>query len=408
MLLCALAACGGGPGGPDGATPPGDAGAGDAGAKDGGAKDAGIKDAGVGPVPIAQWCAAKAWAECARDVRCLALQPSQLEGCASRKRFTCTQDGYTAAAQQGRLQYFSTQAAQCLNAYGEGACTGTPPSCAGLLQGLVPADGGCAVAEECQQGSYCLLYDGRCPHRCWAYQPVGAPCNNWERQCDARESACMSVDGGAPRCEPRRGVGEGCALWSDCREDLACISAANNEYRCVKRLALLGESCGEVSGYPVCELEAFCRQPAGQPSGTCQRRQGLGGACSGYSACLPGLRCSSTYATGVCEPLGRAGETCSGYGDCGGELYCAVRDALCKPVPGDGGSCGLIGGSYQCQADHFCDYAVNVCLPRRALGDRCTYDEGCLSGACAYGPLSDGGLGNRCTQACRVDTDGGI
>ncbi len=409
-LLLALSACGGGPGpGPDAST--GDAATElDGGGADAGGKDGGTKDAGFGPVPIERYCESKAWAECAREQRCLALQPARFEACTRRKALLCQQAEYTSAVRGGRLQYFSAQAAQCLNAYATGACTGTPAACEGLLQGLVPADAGCLLTEECRSGSYCLIYDSACPHRCLEYKALGEPCNSWDRQCDPATGTCASYDGGAYHCEPRRGVGQSCVSWSDCREDLACISVATNDYRCVKRSAQLGESCAEFSGYPACAADAFCRQPPASgtpPPGTCQKRQGLGGVCSGYSACLPGLRCSSTFSTGTCVPLGADGETCGGYGECGLELYCSVRTSTCNALPADGGNCGSSGSSFQCQPDYFCDYEGDVCAPRRALGQKCPYDDACLSGACEYGRLEDAGFGSRCVAACLTRLDGG-
>lgn len=375
--------------------------------RDAGAVDAGVADAGFAPFQVSQWCENLALARCQKAERCLTVSAELRDACMERELANCPAAEYAAAVAQGRLQYLPQQAADCVNAYATVACTQTPAECEPVFQGLVAPDGGCLLAEECQAGAYCLTYSNACPSTCYAYRSVGEGCNWYDRQCDPSAGNCANVDGGT-FCVAKKGVGEACVYFSDCRADLACV-----DKQCVKREAKLGEACREVQGYPYCEADTFCRQdpvPDGQtaPPGVCQRKAGLGGVCSGYGTCLTGLRCSSNYATGTCIPLGTVNDTCSNYNDCQQELFCSPPTSRCLQLPGPGGDCGSQGSFYRCRTGSYCDYADDTCHPRKGYGEPCTHDGMCASSACEYGLLTDGGMGNRCIDACLVRLDGGF
>ncbi len=386
----------------------------DAGPPDAGEpEDAGVPDAGFGPVQAGAWCATRALAVCGRDLRCGRLDPAQLADCEARSLATCDQPAYSRAVADGRLQYFADAGGLCLDAYNLWACTeltGAPAECDGLFQGLVPADGGCILPEECQAGSFCQVYLNSCPYRCFAYVAVGETCNWWDRQCDPAAASCEFTDAGAYGCLARAGVGLPCVYSTDCRADLAC----GNGF-CVKARSAVGEGCNEAGGYPMCGPEAFCRtlpSTDGGMAGTCQKRVGLGGACSGYGACLPNLRCTSALATGTCQPLGAEGATCTGYGECRNELFCWPHTSTCTAYFADGGDCTAQGSQYTCASGWYCDFSAQngayVCTRKKALGEECTYDEVCQSGACEYGTLTDAGFGYACTEPCSTRADCGF
>jgi hypothetical protein len=415
VALLGLAACPG-PALPDGgSTDAGgddDAGAGAADAGDAGeAFDAGPPDAGFGPVDITAFCQTQAFARCARDVRCGRLEAARLDACMRRDLEACDQTALSSGVAFGRLEYFAAQGGACLDAYGSTPCwdTRAPALCDGLMQGLVPPDGGCLLPEECQSGSFCQVYLQTCPFRCFAKAELGATCNWWDRQCDDQAATCV-YDGGVNTCVPRVGVGEACTWSSDCRADLACSNG-----HCVKSSATLGEACNLANGYPYCDAEGFCRTvslPDGGAPGTCQKRVGLGGACVGYNACLPNLRCSSNLQTGTCVPLGNQGDTCTGYGECKSELFCWTRTSSCTAHWPDGGDCTSRGSDYSCAPGFFCDYnapnGAYVCRASKALGESCSYDGVCQSKSCETGRLADGGSGLVCTLPCSKHVDGGF
>ena len=397
---------------PDAGTP--DAGTPDAGTPDAGPDagtprpDAGPPDGGFTRVAIEDWCATQALSLCERDLRCLRVSQANLADCLARRADGCDQLAYTAGVQGGRLQYLATEAATCLNGYWSGSCEDPPTACADVFQGLVPPDGGCVLAEECSTAGFCYLYDSQCPHRCRAFEDPGASCDNFFHRCDPASAACMVGDAGAQVCLPPKNEGEACASWDNCRSDLACIGG-----HCIKRQVGPGEPCGITQGYPTCDPEYFCRQPAGTspPPGTCQRRAGVGGTCAGSGSCLPSLRCSTVITTGVCEAKSGVGVRCANYDDCEDGLYCSGTAGACLRLPADGGDCSSRESFYRCATGFFCRFDVNdndTCEASRTVGADCTYAGQCLSNECVYGTLPDGGYGGRCVPPCAQRADGGF
>ncbi|MFZ5471857.1 MAG: hypothetical protein ACOZIN_20700 [Myxococcota bacterium] len=402
----------------DAGTPVEDAGLPEDGGVDGGeAFDAGPSiDAGFGAVPIEEWCASKGWAECARQVRCLLLDPAHFDACLLRQKLSCDQSAYTSATEGNRLQYLSDQAGRCLNAYAQGSCEGAPADCEGVFQGLVPPDGGCLLPEECNAQGHCFPYTNTCPLFCYRYRQLGEPCDTFSQLCEPGVGTCQT-DGGVEFCAPPKGEGEACS-YGECRAGLTCYNSSSGS-QCVRLYAQVGETCASSGPYPLCESDAFCRQapapPGGTaPPGTCQKRAGLGGVCTGPGSCLPNLRCSGTYQTGTCIPKGKEGEPCTGFGDCQEELFCLARNSRCTALPTDGGDCTSQGSYFDCAASHYCDFSAPnqayTCAPRRANGELCSYASMCQSNHCEWGPNPDGGAGNlySCHAPCSQRVDGGF
>jgi hypothetical protein len=411
-LLALLCACPPPAPRPDASVPESeDAGAPDAGKPDAGQRDAGPPDAGFVNVAISNWCESSARAQCYRDLRCLFLGPSNLAECIAKKSESCDQPAFTRAVREGRLQFLSAKAAECLNGYNAGSCEDAPAACEVVFGGLTPPDGGCILLDECNSDGFCYQYDDQCPHRCHAWAPLGERCDGFTTRCRPGEAFCGApTDGGiGDRCFPLKGLGAECVEYDACRPELACVNSI-----CVKRNAALHESCGQSQGYPYCGSENFCRQDLSSmmpPPGTCERRGGLGAVCAG-SSCLPSLRCSSAFATGTCVVRAAFGEPCSAYNDCEENLFCSSVTSRCQRYPRDGGDCGNHGSFYECASAHFCSSdtpdAGYICRPKAALGEPCTYDGACLSNQCNLSQQPDGGFERVCELACSQKADGGF
>lgn len=370
--------------------------------------DAGV-DAGVGPVPIERWCATRAQVECARQVRCDQLSAVRAPECEALHQAGCDAVSLAGAVHAGRLQYLGAAATACLDAYGGGACAGTPGACDGVFTGLVPPDGGCALEAECDPAGFCFLGDQVCPHRCLPWAAPGGRCDGWRARCDPGSQTCGAGDAGVMVCGPQQQLGEACPRYDSCAPGLLCLGG-----QCVRREAALGETCGQVSGYPLCAPELACRQDLTQaplPPGTCQRRAGLGGACTGNADCLPSLRCTTVVTTGTCEARATLDEACAAWDDCEEGLFCAAaRGGRCTRFPSDGGDCSSQGSGFRCDAHAYCDTtaAGSRCLPRHLAGQACTWAGQCLEGDCLPGAWPDGGQGARCLPPCGQRWDGGL
>jgi hypothetical protein len=414
MSLCALLCACPSPGANDGGTPESDGGAGneDAGTDAGQPRDAGTPDAGQGPVDPADWCAKKALAECQRSARCLRLSAANLAACVAEAQLACDATAYARGVAEGRLAYDPDAGARCLDAYASGSCERLPLTCEGLFKGLVPPDGGCLLAEECNADGFCFMYDGVCPHRCRAYAGKLEACNNFDKLCRP-PGGCEQIDAGVLGCVDKKDAGEGCTSYSGCGLNMAC-----NQGACIEVRVGLGASCNVSNGYPFCDTEYFCRQPpppsggGTRPPGTCELKSGVGGVCNGYDSCLPSLNCSGLITTGTCTGKAALGDTCRQYGDCQDQLFCEPGTTRCAALPADGGDCSSNGSFFDCAVGFWCDFSSPVgdyrCRPKQPLEGPCSYDSSCLSNHCEYGPLTDGGVGQRCVVSCSQKADGGL
>lgn len=364
-------------------------------------------DAGFGPVAIDDFCAKQALAECLRGVRCgrQSLELA-LSHCVPFSKLGCEQAAYSRGVKEGRIQYDPAAAGRCFDAYGTGSCEKTPEACAGLFVGRAPPDGGCLIEDDCDTSQgYCDIYDSQCPHHCRGYVGLGQTCDFF-RRCQPDAGVCDFVDGGQV-CVPPRQLGDDCSNYDSCGTGRYCTNK-----KCVPFYATAGAACNQQNGFPFCEAEYFCRASQGD-AGTCERRAGVGGGCSGYGSCLPSLTCSSALGGGQCQVRNGLGERCSGYLECMDGLYCSPATSRCSALPADGGNCSPNGGSsYSCAAGYSChiDFFNDVyeCVPLLPLGASCSSSSWCLSDECEYGALPDGGYGGRCSESCALTADGGL
>ncbi|MFZ5443853.1 MAG: hypothetical protein ACOZQL_27865 [Myxococcota bacterium] len=409
-VLCLLPGCPAPAPQPDAATEVPDAGEPDAGVDAGRAtRDAGQPDAGFTAAPVEAWCQLRALAECDRDRRCGRLGDGGWAGCVLLKTYpgTCDQTALTRGVDERRVQYLEGEGVKCLNGYGAGSCEDTPVHCASAFTGLAPPDAGCLSTLDCDAFGFCDLYDGRCPHRCRAWTPLGEPCDGFFRRCDPSSAVCDDSDAGVALCQPKRSAGERCSRWDGCGDTMACTNGA-----CVTRVVGPGERCAVEGGYPLCTEEYFCRQepPVNgvRPPGVCERRAGLGDTCTGPGTCLPSLRCSTLITTGRCLPKGALREACVSWDDCQDGLYCDSKLQRCEALPGPDGGCSSEVTSYRCAPGNTCTFSTERCQAWQPEGQACSFSGECLTNNCEFGALPDGGFGGRCVAACSQKADGGL
>jgi hypothetical protein len=382
--------------------------------------DAGF-DAGFTDVPVADWCADNALAQCERDERCGRIDDNTLPLCLTSKSVSCDPVGYSRSVADGRLSYDSMKAADCLNSYSHGSCELTPDVCNTVFVGLTPADGGCLVPEDCDpDAGFCDQYDNQCPHRCSHWVKLGQACDDpFAPRCAPGLGCEYPDDGGFNRyCIPILQEGQACRSFNACAADLVCEPGDDGGQQCLKQYNSEGQPCGVTNGFPYCQADLFCHQDiptsGTPPPGTCERRGGIGDACFGYGSCLPSLRCSSAIGGGTCLPFIAQGQPCSnnfyGGGECQDGLYCEKKTSRCSPLPGDGGDCGNLGSEYECATGYSCTYDFDTmgysCVALKSDGEECSYDGQCLSNECEYGMTADGGFESHCVRCSQV-ADGG-
>lgn len=172
-------------------------------------------------------------------------------------------------------------------------------SCAGLLQGTLPAGSACASSLECADGLYCRGLSANGPGQCSAPAAARAPCATPEDNLatftasrdDPRHRECEGhcVRG---RCLPFAEAGELCAARSSCRPGLNCLAG-----RCADRpMAAIGEPC---TGGGDC-AQGFCQD------GVCAAFKERGAPCRLPFECR-GRVCEKAAgaAQGVCgDPCG--------------------------------------------------------------------------------------------------------
>ena len=391
-----------------------DAGSPDAGATDAGRppRDAGVPDAGFTSAPIGSWCTSRALAECGRDLRCGRLAATGIPGCVLSRTTvsTCDQVAISRGVQERRTQYLESEAVRCLNALAQGSCEENPAACETVFTGLTPPDGGCLLAQDCTADGFCDLYDGRCPHQCRGWSALGSPCDGFTRRCDPVNGSCDLNDAGTAICFPKKNDGDACDRYDACGENSYCL-----DNTCITRQAAPGGACNVNSGFPFCTDEYFCRtEPpvnGERPPGTCERKSGLGGTCTGPGSCLPSLRCSTYLTTGTCLVKAALHVGCINYDDCQDSLYCDAKTQRCEGLPDAGGDCSFARTGYRCAPGTTCAFSgtsEDRCVGFKAVGQACGYAGECLSYDCEYTTLPDGGFGGTCIARCSQRADGGL
>jgi hypothetical protein len=221
--------------------------------------DAGVLDAGFHDVAIADWCSTFALAQCERDERCGRINDDTMPACLKAHTLGCDPIAYQRSAQENKLQYDESAAADCLNSFGFGSCEFAPDVCGRVFLGLTPPNDGCFVPEDCDpDAGFCDPYDGLCPHRCSPWVDAGQDCNGvFSPRCANGLGCDNPPDGGdSTVCMPAHQLGESCIMFDSCADGLTCSSGI-----CLKQYAAIGAACDVTDGFPYCDDSAFCHQP---------------------------------------------------------------------------------------------------------------------------------------------------
>lgn len=218
----------------------------------------------------------------------------------------------------------------------------------------------------------------------------------------------------------QRNIGESCNLGADCGADAFCpvntacpracqatkpqAAACSGDDECLRGLvceagvcsapAKAGAACGGTNG-AVCALGLGCVGGSESVAGTCQPNATLrvgkrGESCGGdvRTLCVEGLSCGYDGKAVTCQGPADVAASChlTAPGQCPNDSYCNATDAKtagrCTPLPRDGQACVL---GDQCAPGHACvaQGLMAICQRQSNLGEACSSDAGCRSGACS-------------------------
>lgn len=294
-------------------------------------------------------------------------------------------------------------------------------------------------ASVCEAGLQC----GGEPPTCRDPGPVGADCID-RFDC---ESPAECVD---EKCAIDLGVGELCRTAGSCAAGLFCDYYATPAAVCATRLApsspcsssiagacVDGYSCSQVEPYVCVETLGGLNEPCGPyyacegdlwcdsvelSVGTCRAPVPLDGECTQSLACATGLYCVGSEPA-KCGPSGGSGEPCSVFEplSCQGELFCARDTVTCAAPRAANETCNPSVAERACQDGLFCEclspdcptissshQPQDVCAPRRADGQVCTYGYECSGGYCVSQECtSTAPVTATCTRASLARSTGG-
>lgn len=340
----------------------------DAAMSDAGESDAGMSGDDAGTVAgIEAWPALRAQATCDALLDCIGDEDLLLDTLGGRDCATLNESllrngelGYLAeSVASERVLYRSEEEQNCVDDIRALGCdvrtTRLPASCELLLIGTVELGASCTINEDCAGDAYCDKGSlASCPGTCAGWQSEGMPCNgNDDEQC-ADGLVCFRDS-----CEPLGALSDSCGTdLPRCLPGLVCVDEGSGEH-CVSIDALyfraLGEDCDVVT-----EL------------------------------CEPGLVCASVSGSiGECEERVAAGAECKRAqpNQCPAWQYCNAETAgevgTCVDRPSDGEPC--LSRAQACADEHVC--VEGTCAALAQIGEQCTADLQCYSGACGEDEL---------------------
>jgi hypothetical protein len=308
--------------------------------------------------------------------------------------------------------------------------------CPGTITPERNAGDACISNGECKQGLYCHKMNSTCPGVCTAYAQAGEPCPTPDIQC-ASQTICRSADN---LCHPFAKASDPCTTISDCGPTIICINdptCVNDNLWCDVTAGVckvgggVGAACGpqmsgDVTDQAYCASDLWCDDVFLDTAGTCRASDGTQGSpCNDRGGCQKGLHCAGyvpfgTGATlGTCAPPAPSGAACSIASDCQTGLRCIGQ--LCAAPGGLGAGCsadadcqtGFTCPNLHClaarypgdpcgDADSACVLSLcknGMCVDHTKVGQPCTADGDCTTGACVSGTCAD-------TSVCRSRSTG--
>jgi hypothetical protein len=265
---------------------------------------------------------------CAQAVRCGELGASQ-RGSACPvpsdvlARITPSGMDVDAALKDGRMQFNSDGAQDCLDAVGGSPCDLSAlelriaQRCHHVIAPNVGPGHTCRGAGECV-GGQCAPSGFDCVGTCTSYPSPGAPCDrlgSTGMTCDPTVQYCGVAnpeDGGATQptvCLRHKQRGEVCDADEQCSFGLVCVGTCGDLPHAQK---------GDVCTAPgtLCDEEVYC-----DTTGHCAAVKSRAEACDTNNACKKGFACiglrltpPSTVTPGVCQPWLDVGQPCDATG----------------------------------------------------------------------------------------------
>ena len=295
-------------------------------------------------VAMKDYAAKRSRAECERTQRCAketnnGMAYSSVESCLLDKEQWAAQvvsqiDVASKLTNSGKVSYDAKQAAICIKALREMACTAglageaaaDRAACGHVFRGKTAPGGACENRLECKDG-WCKVTEGKeaCPGVCSPDAVKGEKCekNSW---CLGHLYCQNSVCGSFVAAKK----GEFCIHDSECEAGLECPLSS---LTCEPTLAK-GATC-DWGTAPNCNKGLLCTD------GVCSQPRAVGEACTtifGSPRCQPDLECFGETDKKTCVVAKEIGADCKESVECHGQdSYCG--DGKCKVFPGFGQAC---------------------------------------------------------------------
>ena len=299
-------------------------------------------------VPLSDFCAAAAKAECARLQKCERLYaPWSIATCESWQidsKCSALADQYGKIEGLGHITYDPKQAATCRDAISADDCTQgfdknlwEIDACQSVVTGLSKEGASCTLQQACEDGLHCDASTDVCPGICRTLKGNNDPC------------------GGDDLCGP----GLFCSLTA----------------RVCRAVVAFGAPCESSSQGNSCTEGTFC--DGSSPSGAvCVVGRGRNTGCTSSYECASAMPCLKN----LCSD-GKLGDTCLGDTNCDPGMRCAANGRCAVPAS-EAAACNT--NDQPCVAGLACltEDMMSTCVQRPVLGEECSDMKPCLLGRC--------------------------
>lgn len=315
----------------------------------------------------------------------------------------CLHDTMGYATVQGGTAFRLNECAGGASCVGSGA----PPVCgSATCRPPAVAGGACLTAnnpENCAEGLYCDSFN-----LCQFQRTDPVACASAPMICDPRSAACNFTSGS---CEPLPAEGEPCSgsVSPPCRPGLVCDVSTNS---CVsKPAAPIGEGVRCLST-SYCADGLYCDTAN---THLCVRQR-TSGTCMYGDECAPGYGCVYGGTSNTCMPLSDLGGPCTTDtvgSRCKPGLYCdavypvvsgscALAPGVGEPCLGAGAATGVCAPGLRPVTPPPPDYTCR-CQPFLGEGELCSMSDECGYYAGTGRECVDDGTNTRCrTNVCLV------